>query len=493
MALATRWRTRPEATPRPREDVSHSRAVNALGIFAFSLPYLLLGWLVQGSLFLGNTRALLLGKVLVAHGDGRLENIVLGYPLFPSLLASLRPAPSTMMIASALTAGATLWLLWQTLAATPYGIVPRVVLLLTFAAVPTTAFLATQSFGEILALLLFLIAWNNFIAFARTNTTWNGFAAGLVIGLAFFVSLYALAYGLIFVLSAPFYLYEHNSGSFGESVREQRARILTGTIVIAFPMLIAFLAWTYLSWIFTGEPFLYVRDIISPLSAFSDSAVAPLFGTRAVLEASLYDVLRLPLYLVIGLLTLLNAPHRLITYLVPILVITVTRGLSWAYSESFAMATLTVVMLAGIPVKWRLGWLLVPVALLQIVFAYGLADRSVEQNAWHDMLLTNAASVADQNETQIAQRLANLPPHTVLIDAKAAYRLVARIGTALPLLDADNAAYLLAVSAPAQYVDYIVLTTDDQLAQRFDIAPPAGFVLDTTWADGRLYRRMDAP
>jgi hypothetical protein len=364
------------------------------------------------------------------------------------------------------------------------------VVLLAFAAVPTTAFLATQSFGEILALLLFLIAWNNFVAFARTGTTWKGFVAGLVIGLAFFVSLYALVYGLIFILSAPFYLYERGQGSF----REQRERIITGTVVIAFPTVIVFLAWTYLCWLFTGNGFSYVRDVISPMAAFADSASAPMLGARAVLEASLYDVLRLPLYLVVGILTAIYAPHRFVTFLVPIVVITVTRALGWVYSEPFALATMTVVALAGIPLRRRgLGWLLVPAALLQIFFAYGLADRSVEQNVWRSALVTNAATAEDVREVGLANRLARLPPHSLLIDSGANHRLISRMGTALPLMDADNAAYQLAVSAPAERVDYILMTDGDEIAQRFAIAPPQGFILDTEWDGGQLYRNAKLP
>ncbi|HVU12068.1 MAG TPA: hypothetical protein VHD90_12360 [Phototrophicaceae bacterium] len=487
MASATNWRTRPEAPPRPREDVSISPSAQLLALLALSLPYLLLGWLTQTSLFLGDSYAHLLARTLVALGDGRLENVVLGYPLIPSLLAALRPAPSTLMIGAALTAGATLWLLWRTLAAAPMNVIARLVLLFAFAVVPTTTFLATQSFGEMLALFLFVIAWNNYVAFARTNTTWKGFVAGLLIGLAFFVNLYALVYGLILILFAPFYLYDRRAGSF----RQQRARILTGTVVIAFPALASFLAWTYLSWLFTGDPFSYVRDVISPLSAFADSASAPLLGWSAVLNASLSDVLRLPLYLAVGIVTIVCAPHRFLTLLMPLLVIVVTRALGWAYTEPFALATLTVVALVGLPLHKRLAWLLIPAALLQIAFAYGLADRSTEQTDWRNVLFTDAPTLQAQTEAQIAARLAVAPPHSVLIDSSANDRLIARMGTALPLMDADNAAYELATSAPAQYVDFIVIIDGDQLAQRFDLAPPQGFILDTSWSGGRLYRRAD--
>lgn len=485
MASAINWRTRPEATPRPSDDVHIPRLVNLLGVLAFSLPYLLLGWLVQSSLFLSDTRALLLGRILTAIGDTRLENIILNYPLLPSLIASLRPTPSTMMIASAFTAGATLWLLWQTLANTHFSVFLRAILLFTFAAAPTTAFLATQSFGEMLALLLLLIAWNNFVAFVRTSTTWKAFVAGLVIGLAFFVSLHALVYGLVFVISAPFYLYQHGEGS----LSQQRPRIFTGTIVIAFPLLVAFLAWSYLCWIFTGDPFIYTRDMISPLAAFRESPAAPLLGLQAVLNASFYDVLRLPLYILIGILTAIYAPHRLTTFLVPLVIITALRALGWSYSEPFALATMSIVALAGIPLQKRLGWVLVPAAALQIFLAYGLEYRSVEQNAWENVLLTNTATVQDENETQLAQWLAALPSNSVLVDSRAAYRLITRMGTAEPLVGADDPEYELAVSAPADYVDYILITAGDQLAQRFDLTPPVGFTLDTRWLSGRLYRR----
>lgn len=487
MASAIRWRTSPAAAPHPSEQVSLSRSAQLLGILAFSLPYLLLGWLTQPSLFLGDARAHLLGRTLVALGDLRLENIVLGYPLIPALVAALRPAPTTLMIAAALSAGATLWLLWQMLAAAPFHVLTRLVLLFACAAAPSTAFLATQSFGEMLALLLLLVAWNNFVAFARTNRTWNGFVAGLVIGLAFFVSLYALIYALAFVIFAPFYLYQRGAGT----LVQQRARIVSGVVVIAFPALMGFLAWSYLSWIFTGDPFRYTRDITAPLAAFADGT--PLLGLRAVLTASLYDVLRLPLYLALGLVTLVYAPRRLLTFLAPLCAIMLTRALGWAYSEPFALATLTLVALAGIPRRRRLGWLLLPAALLQIVFAFGLESRSAEQSAWRDALLTDAPTLQDQTETQIASLIAAAPAHRVLIDSSAAYRLIARVGSAEPLIDADNAAYQLAVSAPAQYVDYILVTDGDQLAQRFDREAPAGFALDRTWAGGRLYRRAFTP
>lgn len=313
--------------------------------------------------------------------------------------------PSTLMLASALTLQAQRCrLLWRTLATAPLSLVARLVVLFTFAAAPTTMFLATQSFGEMLALLLILVAWNNFVAFARNNTTWNGFLAGLVIGLAFFVSLYALVYALVFVLSAPFYLYEHS----GTSWREQRPRVLTGTSVIAFPVVIAFLAWSFLSWIFYGDPFSYMRGIISPLSAFVNSPAAPVLGLRAVLDASLYDVLRLPLYVMVGVLTAIYARHRLVTFFVPILMIILTRLTGWTYGRPFALATLMMVALAGIPMRRHLAWLLIPMALLQIGFGYALPLRSDEQSVSRSLLLSNSASVEDKTENEVARRLADL-------------------------------------------------------------------------------------
>ncbi len=115
---------------------------------------------------------------------------------------------------------------------------------------------------------------------------------------------------------------------------------LTGVTVILLPTVLAVVSWIYLNWLFTGDPLRFVNDPASPLYAFGDPGLSSIVGDQA-LPATVSDVLRVPMYLAVAVLSMRRwGIGRTLTYLSPVVLIAVMRNLGFAYSEHFAVATL---------------------------------------------------------------------------------------------------------------------------------------------------------
>lgn len=461
----------------------------------FSFPFVALALYTNRVGFLSDSHALVLAKALLAADRGRLEVIGFVYPPLPFLLATVWPSAWTVSLLSGITAGATAWLLWYDLRRTELPLVVQTLLLASVVLVPNVLFLATQSLPEMLALHLVLVAWHYFLNFVRLGHTWSGFTAGLVLGLAFFASFYAIVFALAFAVSSPIYSHLRADGE-DRSPQADVARMM----VIVFPALWSLASWSYLNWVFTGDPLRFLTDPVTPV-------LIPAAGTGSVVGAvvwsarqSLRELLLQPLFFAVAGLNVQRRRRLIIAFVSMPLILVTIRAAGFAYGELLALGTYSLVALAGIPRRVsRLGSIvLVVVALLQVVTSSTLTTRHPWLADWRNAVTLGQITVEARSERALAARLAQAPPRSILADDRVAYRVIARAGTARPFLLPTDAAFTSALDRPREQVAYLLVASRavhpaDEVSRRFAERPPDGFLLDGALAGYALFRRVDAP
>lgn len=458
-----------------------------------ALPFVGLSWLAAEAGFLSNQHAHLIAKALQAVEQGRLELIGFTYPPLPFLLTAIWIHPLTPSLLTCLAAGATAWLLLRHLLQTSLSPAAKIILLGALAFTPASLYIATQSLTEMATLLLFLLAWLAFLRFTRQGETLSGFISGLILGLAFYFNAYALFFSFVYALASPlFYRWQQ------VMQRERKWQAdLTLVVVVGFPTWLAFFSWAYLNWIFTGNAWLFLTDPTAPLFTFFSSSPFGTGGFFPTLAYSLQEVVRAPVYLGVAILTAIYAPKRLAAYIAPFGVIAIVRLAGWNFTEAMAIATYSVVALAAIPKRLEKGWnrLLIPLAIFHLLLNLNTPYQSAELKVWERVILRQERQASDAFEIQAAAWLCGLPDHSILADDRAAYRLIARCEHAKPFLLPADGRFLLALHAPDQFVDYVLVQRTevsfaDQISQRYATAPPPGFQEMAWWENWVVYERQ---
>jgi hypothetical protein len=94
----------------------------------------------------------------------------------------------------------------------------------------------------------------------------------------------------------------------------------------------------------------------------------------------------------------------------------------------------------------------------------------------------------------VADALAHAPDRSILIDDRFAPQLLKWAPSMAPYLTTRDAGFEVAVADPAEKVEYIMVTPDDEgLTLDADVHPPTGFLMNWSWAGYMLYRRPAAP
>lgn len=459
-----------------------------------ALPFVGLSLLAAEMGFISNQHAHLIAKVLQAMEYRRLELIGFTYPPLPFLLTALWIHPLTPSLLASLAAGGTAWLLLRHLLKTSLSPLTKVLLLGALAFTPASLYIATQSLTEMVTLFLFLLAWLAFLRFTRYGETLSGFVSGLILGVAFYFNAYALFFSLVYALASPLF-YEWQR--FSPRERKWQAD-LTLVVVVGFPSVLAFLSWAYLNWIFTGNPWLFLTDPTAPLYTFFSSTPLVLSGFFPTVAYSLQEVIRAPLYLIGAVLVAVYAPKRLPAYFAPFGMIVVVRMVGWNYTEAMAIATYSVVAVAGIPTRTTRAWdkLFVPMAIFHLLLNLNSPYQSSELKVWERVILNQEIQTQDVLEIQVSQFLCGLSPQSILADDRAIYRFVARCGDSKPFLLPAEGEFLMALHAPAQFVSYILVQREggsmlDQVSQRFATSPPPGFRVEAIWDGWVLYQKVE--
>jgi hypothetical protein len=458
----------------------------------FSLPFIALALYTQSLGVLSEPHARVLAKALAAADRGRLEVLGFVYPPLPFLLTSVWPSALTLVVLAGVTTGATAWILWYDLRRSRLPLVVRAILLITVLLVPSMLFLATQCFPEMLALHLFLVAWHYHLNFVRSGHTWSGFLAGLVLGLAFFASFYAVIFALAFALSSP--IYSRLAKAKTElSLQADVARML----VIFFPAIWSLLSWCYLNWVFTGDPFSFLRHPVPTVSIPNASGTVADVVQQALRQTGA-ELLHQPLFLAVAALNISRSPLRVVPFLSVPLMLTCIRLVGFTVGELFVLGLYGLTALSSVPrqVPLRWGVLLVAFAVLQFSMA-AVPQRHVVAE-WPPMVRLGGVLIDQVAERELGHQLARAGSRAILADDHRAYRVIAHTGSARPFLLPVDAEFSSALAEPHRHVAYVLVAAGpadpfDRVSTRFADRPPAGFVLDGRWDGWVLYRRSDVP
>ena len=466
------------------ESAGSSFWINALGPFVLATPFFIFALIAANSNFISDQHAYIIEKALLAKSRGQLEVIGLVYPPIPFILAMPFPKPLFLSFVSALLAGYVLWILFRKMSYWRFSLPSKISILIAIIALPEMLFTATQSLSEVLGLLLLVLAWHKFISFTRHAETSAGFFAGLTLGLAFFVNHHVALYSLPFALLVPIYISDQRSGSG-----------LASAFVLFFPMIIAFVSWLYLNWIFTGRSLSFLYDPaaahMSYYTKLDSSNIA--YGFKQALASTIKEVLQVPLFLFALAIVSLHRRIRLPALLIPLVLITITRAFSLVYPQHFAVLTLTFMGLVAIPSNTKRLWSmpLVFCMILQVCLAYTRAQPT-DIAIWAKEIREISVTEKDKEETEIANFLKKLPDHSVLLDDRIAFRLVARSATADPFLLPADPLYRFAESNPGSFVEYILTPKEPmnvwqgRLARSYVEHIPANFKVLKEWSNWRV-------
>lgn len=458
---------------------------SAASVVLLALPFVLMAVSAYAGSYLSNQHAHLIEKALLIRDRGRPELMGFVYPPLPFLATLIWSHPIVPSMVAALVGGATAWLLWRQLRLLRMPRLAAVLLLVLPMSLPTSLYLASQSLGEMLALFLLLLAWVHYLAFTQDGQTRSGFLAGMVLALAFFADHFAALYAVPFALFAPFFVRERGNGA-------SRA----AAVVVLFPVLAAIAAWSYVNWVFVGDPLHFLSDPASSVFVYA-RADAPAFiggSWGQAVKATGRDLFSTPLYLASGVLVARIWPSRALAFLVPLAVVAAVRAHGMYYPDYFAISTFTVVALAALPRQMpaRAWPICLLAAVLQIGMAYASSPR-MQDARWGTVVLTGRVAAADEQEQAIGAYLAQYPPHSILTDDRTSYRIVARAGTARPFLLPADPGYALARSQPAAFVPYVLVPEQSpsgfapQVAADATVRPPNGARLRAAWPGWRLY------
>ncbi|MDW8058617.1 MAG: hypothetical protein RMK01_00925 [Thermomicrobium sp.] len=486
-------RPHPRATEELRL-VELSWRQQAMRVALFSVPFLAVALYGVHLGFLSNAHAHIVAKSLLAADRLRLEVIGFLYPPLPFLTVLLYPRAWTPAVLGSVAAGATAWIVWYDLERAGLPRLWRMLLLAAVVATPSSLFLATQAYPDMLALHLVIVAWHYYQNFIRYQHTFSGFVAGLVLGLAFYAHFYALLYGLALALLVPLYRRLENR----TVSTDERWATVSQMLVTAFPVLWAATSWTYINWVFTGNPLTYLAD---PAAAVFDPArwQAPLDERVAWLPAFGRELVAQVLLLGSALLVAWRQPRQLLPLAALALFPVVIRLAGLNYAAPLALGTYTLIALVALPERlprW-VAPILVVLAIAQGALNATLVAGEPEVEQWERVVTTGQPQASDLTERAFAERLAAAPARSILTDDRSSYRLIARAETAHPFLLPADAEFARALEQPRWYVRYILVDSApagrDLVSERFGERPPENFVVDGGTGRWIVYRREDAP
>ncbi len=258
-------------------------------------------------------------------------------------------------------------------------------------------------------------------------------------------------------------------------------------------------SWVYLSWLFVNRPLEFLLDYRSSLyvSGLTPAELAYWSPGSAVAK----EVLAVPLYLAVGLLTLRVRPRRLLVYISPVVLLMLGEAAGVRHPPHFAMGVFLTMALAAVP-RRRPGRaaslvLLLAVALQLLLGMSQPGPLASQQSWWRDLWLPGPEQ-RSLLEVRVGEALRQAPPRSILAYDVTAFRWIARAGTARPFLLPSDSLFDLAEEAPGSYVGYVLVATGvspytDPLSARYSASPPPGFLLEATFDGWRLYRRQDVP
>lgn len=432
----------------PPAEPAAPRWVRAVLALAVVVPLVVAAVLLAHGGWRSDIHGAFLSRVRFAENRGQLQLLGFEYPPLPFLL--LLPWPVDLWII--ILAGAALFgLVWMVLDDCTWqrSILPFI-LLLSALWTPIGVHLVAGDFNEAIGLFALYVGWRHYRRWWATRKTIHGLYTGLWLGLAFYTSPLGLALALVAGAVLPLIF-----------PRLQIPPFASQLVLLVFPGVAATGTWAYLSWIFTHR----VAFPFTPWEPTSPGFITVLAWTVP--------------YLIVSLLALLRPRATTAGVLLPFALLVVANRVGWHFSLAFATGLLTMVAIVALPMdlkKWQRA-LVGAVAVAQAIAAWWLIP-------WPRV------SEADLAAHAVADALAKAPDRSILIDDRFAPQLLKWAPSLAPYLTTRDPGFDLALTDPADKVDYVLITSDREgLTLDADLRPPVGFVVNWSWAGYTLYRR----
>ena len=423
------------------------RWVRALLALAVVVPMVMASLLLVHGGWRSDIHGAFLSRVRFAENRGELQLLGFEYPPLPFLL--LLPWPDDIWII-VLGGAAVFGLVWMVLGDCTWqrSMLPFA-LLLSVLWTPIGVHLIAGDFNEAIGLFALYVGWRHYRRWWATRKTIHGLYTGLWLGLAFYTSPLGLGLALVAGAILPLIF-----------PRLQIPPFASQLVLLVFPGAAATATWAYLSWIFTHR----VAFPFTPWEPTSPGFVTILTWTVP--------------YLVVSLFALLRPRATTAGVLLPFALLVLATRVGWHFSLAFATGLLTLVAIVALPRD--LGR--VPRTLILITAAAQCLA------AWL-LLPWPRVTAQDLAAHAVADALAHAPDRSILIDDRYAVELLKWAPSLAPYLTTRDTGFELALSDPAQKVEYLLVTADnDGLTLDADVHPPSGFVVNWSWAGYTLYR-----
>ncbi len=407
------------------------------------------GYVAPNLVFFGEKSALAL------HGlPPRLVNVGFVYPPLSFLLQLPFPNP---LIGGAVMAGAsvTCVLAFLDRASIADPVLRRIAQAYVLCS-PVLLFLAAEDPGTLLFALLLAASIHFITRFLRNEYSLDLFIGSTLLGLTFFLDFRSFVLLVALVPAAALPLWRHS-----------RAQAISVALTIAVPTVFFALSWSYVNWIFLGDPFAYVHGrgslfrtfpITPELLAAAGDPIATLRVALTAIVASL--PVTLPYF--VGLATL---RRRRAVYTIPAiavyaspLVLVVWSIFSGLYRPTIGLLALFVlVVFFSLDAIKPSRWLTASVALSLVASCVlPFFAPAPEERAFVSALIGRGP--IDANLTPFRQIAAKLGASgSILIDDAILYPLVYVSPSPERFVLPYQYGYASALSNPQAYVRYVVV------------------------------------
>jgi hypothetical protein len=430
---------------------------------ALSIGYYILVSSLERQGFLGASLAFFGEKgSLALHGlPPRLNNVGFVYPPLSFLMQLAFPTP---LIGQAAIAGFCIASILQFLAVSVSDRATRWIAQAYVLVSPVFLYLAVEDHSTLLFILLLAVGVHFITRFLRDDYSLYLFVGSTLLGLTFFLDFRSAALLFAIVPAAAIPLW-----------RRSRAQAISVALTIAVPTMFFALAWSYVNWVFLGDPFAYTHGRGSFFRTFpvTPSLLAaagdPLQTARFALIA-LAGSLPVTLPYFVGLFTLRGGRPAytvpaIVVYLSPLafIVFAIYGGL---YRPTIALLALCVlVLLFSIEAIKPSRILTVTLAISLIAsFVAPFVSPSADERAFGNALAGRGA--LDANLIPFRELAAQVGSSgQILIDDSALYPLVYALGSPARFILPYQYEYASALSDPSKFARYIVVArrTDDTI------------------------------
>jgi hypothetical protein len=433
-----------------------------VGAFVFaaavlSIAYYVLVSALERQGFLGASLAFFGEKgSLALHGlPPRLVNVGFVYPPLSFLMQLALPTP---LIGQAVIAGICVASILHVLAVSVADRATRWIAQAYVLASPVFLYLTVEDHSTLLFILLLAVSVHFITRFLRDDYSLYLFLGSTLLGLTFFLDFRSAALLFAIVPAAALPLW-----------RRSRAQAISVALTIAVPTVFFALAWSYVNWIFLGDPFAYAHGrgsffrtfpvTPSVLAAAGDPlqtlrfALIALAGSRPV---TLRDFVGgRPAYTV----------PAVVVYLSPLafIIFAIYGGLYRPTVALLALCILVLLFSLDAIKPSRVLTATLAVSLIASFFAPFVSPSS-DERAFANALIGRGA--IDANLAPFRDLAAHVGSDgPILIDDSALYPLVYALGSPARFILPYQYEYASALSNPSKFVRYVVVArrTDDTI------------------------------